>query len=286
MFDHVIVTPVRNEIELLPGLIDSIINQTEKPSQWVIVDDSSTDGSMELIESLMMENEWIKIVKMPEVSARRRGSKIAKMINMGLKEIDCEWTYFSKIDADIRLFDDYFSTIFCKFDDNKDLGIASGNCYVETDGKRKVESVENDHTRGALKTYRRQCFADIGGIKEINGWDGLDNLEAQFHGWETQNFPEIIVEHMRSTGASEGVLYRCFKMGEKSHILCYSWAYLIGKCLFEMSKSPYIFGGLCVFFGFISAKLRRLEKAGDSEFASHVKEIQRNKIKLRLLRKG
>ena len=57
--------------------------------------------------------------------------------------------------------------------------------------KKKIEKVAEGHTRGGLKTYRRACYDEIGGIREVDGWDGVDNLVAQMNGWETENFTEI-----------------------------------------------------------------------------------------------
>ena len=53
-------------------------------------------------------------------------------------------------------------------------------------GGGKTEKVSPDHTRGGLKTYRRQCLEEIGGIMELDGWDGIDNIMAQMSGWETR----------------------------------------------------------------------------------------------------
>ena len=87
--------------------------------------------------------------------------------------------------------EDYFEAIFANFDDSPRLGIASGSCYL-IEGRRKiVEFVSPDHSRGGLKTYRRQCFEEIGGIREVNGWDEMDNALAQMNGWETCCFSDI-----------------------------------------------------------------------------------------------
>jgi len=48
-----------------------------------------------------------------------------------------------------------------------------------------LEDLTNkDHLRGALKSYRKECFDAIGGLKSSMGWDTVDELLAQYHGWK------------------------------------------------------------------------------------------------------
>lgn len=47
---YVIISPVRNEEKYIEKTIQSVINQTVKPAEWIIVDDGSTDGTSEAIE--------------------------------------------------------------------------------------------------------------------------------------------------------------------------------------------------------------------------------------------
>ena len=83
--------------------------------------------------------------------------------------------------------EDYFECIFAEFSDSEQLGITSGTCYLMEKGKKIQEKTSKDHTRGGLKTYRRECYDQIEGINETDGWDGIDNITAQMHGWETRS---------------------------------------------------------------------------------------------------
>ena len=60
--NHVVVTPVRNESDFLPETIDSMVKQTIIPSQWIVVDDSSTDGTRGMLEEAEKEFKWIKLI--------------------------------------------------------------------------------------------------------------------------------------------------------------------------------------------------------------------------------
>jgi len=226
---HVVVTPVKNEGETLPELIFSMVGQTVVPFRWVIVDDGSTDGSLGIINEAAGEYPWILLVSIEGGRTRRKGAHIAKLFEIGVNHCGTDWDYCSKIDADMVLPLDYFEEVFQRFENNGDLGIASGNCFVYKRGSKKSELVEDDHTRGGLKTYKNDCYEQIGGVMEIDGWDGLDNVIAQMNGWSTMNFPEIMVEHRRPTGYHDGAIRSCFNSGRTSHVMGYNWAYLIAK---------------------------------------------------------
>jgi glycosyltransferase involved in cell wall biosynthesis len=48
---YVLVTPVRDEVATIPRTIDSVVNQTLRPTEWVIVSDGSTDGTNAVVEA-------------------------------------------------------------------------------------------------------------------------------------------------------------------------------------------------------------------------------------------
>jgi hypothetical protein len=88
--------------------------------------------------------------------------------------------------------------------------MAGGFCAISRHGTWTVENLTaKDHLRGALKSYRRECFKAIGGLKPAMGWDTADEILARYHGWEISTNRELIVKHLKPTG----IAYR------KSHAL-------------------------------------------------------------------
>ena len=97
--------------------------------------------------------------------ARAVGSKVARLVLGATRQVAGDWDFLSKIDADLTLPQDYFEQILGRFESDPGLGIAGGGCYGDRGGRLWLEPVAPDHTRGALKTYRRACWDDIGGIR-------------------------------------------------------------------------------------------------------------------------
>ena len=46
---YVLISPCRNEAEFIERTLDSVIAQSERPAQWIIVDDGSTDGTADIL---------------------------------------------------------------------------------------------------------------------------------------------------------------------------------------------------------------------------------------------
>jgi len=58
-----IVMPTWNRREFLPQTIEGVLNQTYKDFEFIIIDDGSTDGSIELIEDYAKKDKRIRVIK-------------------------------------------------------------------------------------------------------------------------------------------------------------------------------------------------------------------------------
>lgn len=62
--NYSIVTPARNEEDILPYLAKDIINQSNKPIMWVIVGDGSNVKTWFIIKDLEKDFFWIRGIKL------------------------------------------------------------------------------------------------------------------------------------------------------------------------------------------------------------------------------
>ena len=62
MTRYVVVTPIRDEEKFIEATITSVQAQTIQPSQWVIVDDGSTDRTGEIIDHYAAQLPWIRVI--------------------------------------------------------------------------------------------------------------------------------------------------------------------------------------------------------------------------------
>ena len=57
MSQYILLTVAHNESSLIEDVIKSVKEQTKRPKLWLIVDDDSSDGTWEKIEST--NSKWI-----------------------------------------------------------------------------------------------------------------------------------------------------------------------------------------------------------------------------------
>jgi glycosyltransferase involved in cell wall biosynthesis len=198
-----IVIPTYNEEAHLAHTLQSLVEQTIIPNKLVIVNDNSTDNSQKVIDDFTSKYSFITSISNISAPIHEPGSKVINAFNKGLEELDDNYDVLCKFDADLIFPKHYLESIISIFKKNPRCGMAGGFCHILDKGDWKLENLTNkDHIRGALKAYKKECFKQIGGLKSTMGWDTIDELLAQYHGWKIETETALHVKHLRPTGAS------------------------------------------------------------------------------------
>src|SRR5439155_276612 len=122
-----VITPVRDEADRISKTIQSMISQTIRPQQWIIVNDGSKDATGQLAEKAAADHEWIHVVHRQDRGFRKPGGGVIEAFYAAYKEItDSGWDFLAKLDGDLEFASDYFERCFCKFVENEKLGIGGG----------------------------------------------------------------------------------------------------------------------------------------------------------------
>ena len=87
-----VLIPTYDSVEFIEDTVRSIINQTYKNIEIVIVDDASTDGTVEILEKLEREDKRIKLSK------NKKNLGITDNMNNGIRK--CEGKYIAILDGD------------------------------------------------------------------------------------------------------------------------------------------------------------------------------------------
>ena len=88
-----VFTPTYNRAYSLKRLFDSLVNQTYKDFEWVIVDDGSTDNTEELVEYFQKQyTNFLILYKKTENGGKHRA------INRGMKLVNGDMILF--VDSD------------------------------------------------------------------------------------------------------------------------------------------------------------------------------------------
>jgi hypothetical protein len=137
--------------------------------------------------------------------------------------------------------------------------MASGFCYINKDSNWVLENLTNkDHNRGALKSYRKDCFDQIGQLKPSMGWDTVDELLAQYYGWEILTVESLHVKHLKPTGQSYNKASK-YLQGEAMYKMRYGfWITLISALKLAYKKASFqLFRNYIS--GYFRAKSRKTE---------------------------
>ncbi len=196
-----IVIPAHNEAKYIGKTLESLVNQTLKPSKIVVVNDNSTDQTKAIAEDFCSKFSFITLVNSTSTDAHVPGAKIINAFYKGYGTLDETYDIMCKFDADLIFPENYLEQLALHFENDKQLGMASGFCTIEKDTNWIIENLtRKDHIRGALKAYRKACFLQIGKLKSSMGWDTVDELLAKYYGWTIKTDDSLLVKHLKPTG--------------------------------------------------------------------------------------
>lgn len=265
---YVMITPARNEADYIGRTLDAMVRQAHKPLRWVIVSDGSTDGTDEIVSRYLPANPWIELVRRPPGTERTFAAKVYAF-NEGLERVrDLPYAIIGNLDGDVDFGPDYMEFLLGRFAAMPELGVA-GTHYTERGFHSFGDSYINEaHVNGQCQLFRRECFEEIGGYVPIRG-GGIDWVAvttARMKGWTTRSFADRTFEHLRTMGtASTGVLGARFHYGKKDYFLGGHPLWQLFRGTFQMTKKPYVAGGLALLAGYAWCWIRREPRAVSSE---------------------
>lgn len=102
-----VVIPVYNTEEYLPECLDSVLAQTQRDIEVILIDDGSTDGSLEIARAYAERDSRVRVLQQSNL---RQGTAR----NRGLAEARGEYVYF--MDSDDIIMPELFETCYriCK----------------------------------------------------------------------------------------------------------------------------------------------------------------------------
>ena len=277
---YVLITPARNEAQFIELTIKSVIAQTVLPLQWVIVSDGSTDGTDEIVNKYAAEHRWIELVRTPERQERHFAGKV-HAFNAGYAKVkNLDYDLIGSMDADISFDPDYFSFLLGKLAEDPALGLVGTPFKDKTIYDYRFVSIE--HVSGACQLFRRECFEQIGGYVPVKsgGIDHIAVITARMKGWKTRTFTEKVCLHHRNIGSAErGALNAKFRDGTLDYALGGHPVWELFRTAYQMTREPYVIGGLALLAGYVTASMRRLERPISHELVAFRRREQMQRLK-------
>lgn len=281
---YIVISPVRDEAEHIEKTIDSMARQTLLPVKWIVVNDGSADRTLTLIEAASWKYPWITVVDRPDRGYRKSGGGVIEAFYDGFDRCaGIEWDYLVKLDGDLSFQPDYFEKCFLYFKKNARLGIGGGTICILKNGRLEVETAGDPpfHVRGATKIYRRACWDQIGPLVRAPGWDAVDEVKANMHGWVTCTFHDLVLVQHRLTGGADGNLRNSFKNGIADYVTGYHPLFMLAKCIKRVLQRPIFLASAALFAGFCTGYLKRTPQVDDARAIRYLRAEQLRRMTLR-----
>lgn len=209
-----VIIPVYNGAEWLETCVESVLNQTWENLEVLIVDDHSTDDSMEIAQRLQQKDDRIKKLYNPDegVSTTR---------NLGIERSGGEWITF--VDADDKIEPHMLTVLAGILRENKsDLAVCGFQSWdgTETENVRQknknAENIDNSINAKKIseeKDTRNKNSENSGENKEITEFlknsSDSDNIKNYLNNIKTVSKEEYLSDYLlRGTTRCWSVLYR------------------------------------------------------------------------------
>ena len=128
---YAVVTPAHNEGVHLPRLAECMRAQTVIPTEWIIVDNGSTDDTAQVAAEITSALPWARSIFMPKDDEAPRGAPVVRAFHAGLDALAENAQVVTKLDADVTFETDFFARIMDAFASDANLGITGGVCLEQ-----------------------------------------------------------------------------------------------------------------------------------------------------------
>jgi len=257
---YVLLSACKDESEFIGLCLESVRRQTVPPLTWIIVDDGSTDGTPEIIESYAADCPYIELIRLPPGRPRSFGAK-DRAIQLAYERVRSrEFAFVGVLDTDVSLESpDYYETVLREFKTHADLGIAGGRVYERQAGSWRERQVNTAWSvAGCVQLFRRECFDAIGGFVplECGGSDTFAEFQLRMQGWQTRSLDGLPVHHYRPTSSAGGLLRGYYRLGVMDASFGSHPAFMLVKCVRRLLYRPWVVGAAALYAGYLVHHLR------------------------------
>jgi len=239
-----VIIPTYNRADLITRAISSVLNQTYKSFEIIVIDDGSTDNTKEVLKSYI-EKKQIKYLYQQNhgpAAARNLGIKYSKGELIAFLDSDDEWLP-EKLEKQIKIFNESknarLGVVYC------DVAIMEGRKQIAErrsiyKGKIFPQILEKDIVWGGSSAMvNRKIFSVCGNfdenLPESDDWELWIRVSKKF------NFdfvPEVLVKQYVHPGSLSVTIPKLKKIK--------AYQYILKKFLKDYQNNPKIFSNyLC-----------------------------------------
>jgi poly-beta-1,6-N-acetyl-D-glucosamine synthase len=278
---YVLVTPVRNEDVTIGSTIESVVQQTITPQEWIIVSDGSVDRTDEIVDAYAARNSFIRLVRL-EQRPGRSFSSVVFATEAGIAAIQTkQFEFLGLLDGDVRFEPAYYEKLLSEFWKDPRLGLAGGLVSDFHNGRRHRNLQTLRDVAGAVQFFRRECFESLGGLVALpeGGWDAITCVQARMNGFKTRTFPDLNVDHLKPRNIAEGNTFKRFRqLGIREYAVGNHPIFEFAKCGYRCLERPFVIGGMMRLVGYVSCCLERRKRRLSPELVAYLRQEQMGRL--------
>ena len=161
-----VIVPVYNSEKIVETCLESILQQSYRNFELIVVDDGSTDGSGEICDRLAETDTRLRVF-------HEQNGGVSKARNTGIGKARGKWITF--VDHDDMLPKDAFSS-FSQFLDRKDIDIIQGQVFTLR-GNNEMPVYPAEEVKDSVEILNIYDYSSRGGTYRTNIWGKLYRKE-------------------------------------------------------------------------------------------------------------
>ena len=197
-----VVIPCRNGEKTIAKTLTSLLNQSIKPKEIIVVDDASTDDTPNILASFK-----VKVVRL-EHNYPRNFNRVPKLVNIGINKLNPKPEYLMLSGDDSVYPRNYAQVLVQKFKDDPSLKIASGNM-------RELK-YPSQAPQGSGRIIEYKWLTKHLPFPTSSTWESGIMFKALAEGMTVKCFNEVTFSHKRQYSA-----YSIRTFGHAMHSLGY-----------------------------------------------------------------
>ena len=173
-----VIIPCFNSEEYVARAIDSVLKQTYKQYEIILVNNNSSDNTVDILNNYSQKNQNIKVL-----NEYKKGASAAR--NKGLSNAEGEWIQF--LDADDELLADKLEKQI-EIANRSDADMIAGNCYLykTVKGKTDIKTREIETAnvwKGLITSKLGITSANLWrkkAVLSIKGWNEIKSSSQEY----------------------------------------------------------------------------------------------------------
>ena len=213
---YVVITPVRDEEKHMEATIEAVAGQTIRPTEWVIVNDGSSDRTGEIIDRYAAKFPWISVVHRSNRGFRKSGGGVVEAFYDGYNALHRnDWDFVVKLDGDLTFAPEFIlKNVSSILSATLSSELAVGRFITMLGECRNLKPIRSSMSEEQPRSIGETVGKRLAVYCELRVGTRIDEVKANMLGWKTYSFPRTST---RSSSTHRNCRWSVARQSEARH---------------------------------------------------------------------